>query len=484
MFRFRRETYWDCNATSPVSKAVAEVVSRTLRRTGNPSSPHRASHEAREVLERSRNAVAAELGVSPDEFHFTGSATEAINQVLESVARTAGLPRRIAVSPIEHHAVLRKLDDLATRGWEIAMLEVGRDGRIVPESLVAALRSPTALVVAMRANNETGAVQPIPVLAGIARSFGALFLCDCVQAFGKLPLDLPGLGADYACVSAHKIGGPRGIGGLWARSGAPLSPLVFGGAQERGLRAGTEALHDIAGFAEAVRSIPARLANAAAVAAARDRFLSVLRILRPDLEVATPLSDAVPNTLNLRFPGIPNGVLLGWLDLEGVRVSAGSACATDDDLPSHVLLAQGLSAQAARESLRFSLDMAASARVLSRQAEVVLSALRDYFVGRSPALKLLLAANLADALADPRTLVVDMRSRSDRKLIPPLPGALLAGAHPWEPLPDLPEGRRLVVACQAGFEAPVLAWRLRKAGHPHVEVVVGGMVAWRLRRAG
>ncbi len=481
MFHLRSEVYWDNNATTKPSKAVVREMVRVLENThGNPSSPHRAAHDARALLERSRQVVAQAIGADADQVHFCGSATEATNQILRSVVASRGRSCRILSSPVEHHAVLRTLEHLAAHGVEVELLEVDERGLVREDSLVRALERPAHLVCVMRVNNETGAIQDVARLAGIARSRGAMVFSDCVQALGKIPVDVRALGIDYAVVASHKIHGPKGIGALWAREGVPLIAQVHGGAQESGLRAGTEALHDIAGFAEACRNLTPSLDQAPVVSSVMERFLSGLRALFPDAVEAVSSAHRVANTAMVRFPGIPNGVLMGWLDLRGIRVSAGSACATDEDLPSHVLMAQGWTPDQAREALRFSLDTTLPERNLRSQMDQVLGALKAYREGKSSSMELLRGAEVAALLADPRTLVVDMRSSMDRKLIPPFPGAFLTGAHPWEALPDLPRGRRLVVACQAGFEAPVLAWRLKRAGHDPVSVVIGGMVACRL----
>lgn len=481
MFRFRSEVYWDSNATTRPSKAVVRAMVRVLETVhGNPSSPHRASHEARALLERSREEVARAMGAGAEEIHFCGTATEAANQILRSVVQTSPQGCRILSSPVEHHAVLRTLERLGASGVEVELLAVDSYGRVEPSALEKALERPARLLCLMRVNNETGAIQDVPELAAIAHRHGTLVFSDCVQALGKIPVDVRALGADYAVVAAHKIHGPKGVGALWARAGVPLVPGIHGGAQEGGLRAGTEALHDIVGFAEACRNLSESLDGSERVSRAMDRFLAGVGRKFPQSRQAVPADLRVANTAMVRFPGIPNGVLMGWLDLQGIRVSAGSACATDEDLPSHVLLAQGWSPQEARETLRFSLDPTLSERALQGQVDRVLETLNDFRQGKASSLELMRAAQLPPLLADPRTLVVDMRSAMDRRLIPPLPGAHLAGAHPWEALPELPRGRRLVVVCQAGFEAPVMAWRLRRAGHDPVGVVIGGMVACRV----
>ncbi|MBK9578232.1 MAG: aminotransferase class V-fold PLP-dependent enzyme [Fibrobacteres bacterium] len=481
MFRLRRDVYWDNNATTAPSKAVVREMVRVLEHVhGNPSSPHRAAHDARTVLERSRQTVARTIGADSAQIHFCGSATEATNQILRSVVASSGGVCRILSSPVEHHAVLRTLEAMAAEGVEVELLAVDERGLVREDSLVRALERPAHLVCILRVNNETGAIQDVARLAGVAHAHGALVFSDCVQALGKIPVDVRALGIDYAVVASHKIHGPKGIGALWAREGAPLVAQVHGGAQEGGLRAGTEALHDIAGFAEACRNLTKSIDQASMVASVMEQFLSGLRALFPEAVEAVPASLRVANTAMVRFPGVPNGVLMGWLDLRGIRVSAGSACATDEDLPSHVLMAQGWTPDQAREALRFSLDTTLPERVLRSQAEQVLGALKAYRDGKSSSMELLRGAEVAALLADPRTQVVDMRSAMDRKLIPPFPGAFLAGAHPWEKLPDLPRGRRLVVVCQAGFEAPVMAWRLKRAGHDPVSVVIGGMVACKM----
>jgi len=480
MFHLRRSIYWDNNATTSVAPEVVRTMTRVLKSVhGNPSSPHRVAHDAALVLDDSRRTLAQVLKVAPSTIHFTGSATEAANQILESIAHESGRPPRIVTSPIEHPSVLRTLQKLAGEGMEVDTLAVDADGRVVLESLEHALETPTALVCCMMANNETGVIQDIAAVSKIVHERGSRLFVDCVQALGKIPFDLATLGVDYANVSAHKIHGPKGNGLLYARESAPLQPFVHGGHQEEGRRAGTEALHDIAGFAEAARAVPTHLANAHRVDKIRQEFATGLRALRPDATFATPNTNRLPTTLSVRFPGTPNTVLLGWLDLHGIAASAGSACNTGSNEPSHVLTALGLSADASRETLRFSLDVAGDPARLAKESRRILEVLADYFEGRVPSVQMLIPATLEPLLADPRTLVVDARHGYDRRLVASIHGSREIDWPFARHLSSLPRERSLVVVCQVGFDAPLLAWKLHGMGFPHVGFLAGGMLSWK-----
>lgn len=336
----RRETYLDWNATAPLRPEAATAIANALALGGNPSSVHALGRAARQLVEASREAVAALAGAPPDNVVFTSGGTEANHLALLGAGRA-----RVLVSAVEHSSVLQAMPD-AER------IVVDGDGRVDPFALAALLASnPTpALVSVMLANNETGVLQPVAEIAATAHAHGALFHCDAVQAAGKISLSPAARGADFLTLSAHKIGGPAGIGALVVAPGVAIAPQLRGGAQERNRRAGTENIAGIAGFAAAAASCdPAEYDR---VRALRDRLETAL----PDGAVVVA-GDAprLPNTSSIAMPGVPAETQVIALDLDGVMVSAGSACSSGKVGPSHVLAAMGLAPDIARATIRVSL---------------------------------------------------------------------------------------------------------------------------------
>jgi len=350
--------YLDSNATTPLRPEALEAMLPFLsERQGNPSSPHRAGHEARAAVEEARRRIAARLGFEPEEIVFCASGTEADNLALRGVTRALRKKgRHLVTSAIEHHAVLHTARDLERDGWEVTSLPVGPDGAVRPEALAAALRDDTVLVTVMRANNDTGVVQPVAELAALCRERGVVFHTDAVQSAGKLA-ERPGdLGAGLVTVSAHKLYGPKGVAALCVRRGTPLSPVTTGGGHERGLRAGTENVAGIVGFAAAVDlAFEALAADGPRLAALRDRLEARVLARVDGVRVNGAGAPRVPNTSSLSFRGVDGESIVLGLDVRGICVSTGSACSTGDPEPSHVLLAMGLGPRAAQGSIRISL---------------------------------------------------------------------------------------------------------------------------------
>ena len=263
MILFRRELYLDNNATTKPSSRVVKRVAKVLRDCyGNPSSLYKDARAAASVLQDAREILARTINASPEEILFTGSASESLNTVLKTAFELFPA-KKIVISAIEHAAVMRTAEYLRSRGARIEICAVDSEGRVSTERFKELLGNDTALACCMLANNEIGTIQDIPALAETAKAGGALFLCDCVQGLAKVPVDVRALGVDYAVFSAHKIHGPKGAGALYVKEGRPLIPLVHGGHQEGGLRAGTEAIHNIAGFAEACSALPELLRHSA-----------------------------------------------------------------------------------------------------------------------------------------------------------------------------------------------------------------------------
>ena len=325
---------------------------------GNPSSLYAFGQDARERLERARVQIAARLHCEAKEVYFTSGGSEADNQALRSAARIGAAKgkRHIVSTAFEHHAVLHTLDRLREEGFEVTLLDVHGDGLVRPAEVAAAIRPDTCLVSVMYANNEIGTIQPVAEIGRICREKGVLFHTDAVQAAGHLPIDVQEQNIDLLSLSAHKFHGPRGAGVLYARTGVRLTPLIEGGAQERGRRAGTENLPAIVGMAaaleEACRDGDARRVR---VAALRDRLIRGLARIPHAVLNGDPVQ-RLPGNVNFCFEGIEGESLLLLLDDEGICASSGSACTSGSLDPSHVLLAIGRPHEIAHGSLRLTLS--------------------------------------------------------------------------------------------------------------------------------
>lgn len=377
--------YLDHAATTPLREEALEAMLPFLRdQYGNPSSVHGPGRRARVAVERARECVAAVLGAEPGEVVFTSGGTEADNAAIRGALTGAALRETgrpgLVTSAVEHEAVLQTAEALHEAGHPVAVLAPDAEGRLEPEAVAAAVTEETGLVSAMLVNNEVGTVNPVAEIAAVARARGARVHTDAVQAAGLLPLGVDALGVDLLSLSAHKVGGPKGAGALYVRAGTPFAPSQTGGAQERRRRGGTENVAAIVGFAEAL----------ALAEAEREGHAARLRTLRADLadrvrqrfgdgvRVNTPADQAAPHVLNVSFrPGaagpLDGEMLLVGLDLEGVHVSAGSACTSGALEPSHVLLALGVDRETAGATVRFSLgrgttpeDVEAAAAALER----------------------------------------------------------------------------------------------------------------------
>lgn len=363
----------DANATTPVLPEVADAIVRALAVHGNPSSLHAAGREAAQLLSACRAAVARFLGASPREVTFTSGGTEALRLAVLGALAASGGRRHVVATAIEHSAVHDLLPALLAEGVGTTWVHPDAAGRVDPDAVRAALRDDTALVAAMWANNETGVVQPVREIAALCRERGVAYLCDAVQAAGKLPVDVRSLGADLVAVSAHKMHGPRGAGALVVREGARWK-APWPSHHEMGRRAGTEALPAIAGFAAAADAA-ARLTDAdrARVAALRDRLEESLVHALEGVTV-NGAGERVPGTTSLAFDGIESERLLAGLDRAGIDASNGSACSSASVEPSHVLLAMGCSRARALSSIRFSLSRLTTGDEIDRAVAATLEA--------------------------------------------------------------------------------------------------------------
>jgi cysteine desulfurase len=366
--------YLDHNAGSPMRPAVRDAIARFGVSThGNPSSVHRSGQYARRALEQAREQVAALMGASARAIVFTSGGTESNNLAIFGAARVAGSDRRrIVTSAIEHSSVMAPLADLEAHGFEVIRIAPDRDGRVNPEKVAAALDNGVALVTIGLVNAEVGTIMNVAAVAQKAARIGALLHLDAAQAAGRIKLRVEDLGCHLMTVSAHKIGGPTGSGALFVRPGAHLAPIMLGGSQEGGMRAGTPNLIGAIGFGVAAAEVSDALADERArIAALADALLEHLTTTIPGVCLNGSRDERVANTLNLTFPGVLGESMLIALDLEGVEVSMGSACAAGAVEPSHVLTAMGRSAAEARSSLRISVGWSTTANDIAHAAEII-----------------------------------------------------------------------------------------------------------------
>lgn len=366
--------YLDHNASTPLRPEVAALLARAFsgREPTNPSSVHATGRAARARLDAARACVAGILGCEPREVVFTASGTEADALAVKGswLARPDRGRTGVVVSALEHPAVLYAARQLRVLGAEVTEVSPTAEGRVQPEALAEALGSSAALCSLMWANNETGVLQPVAEASRAARAAGALFHTDAVQAAGKVPVSFRGVDADLMSLSAHKLGGPPGVGVLVVRRGVSLEALSPG-HQEAGRRAGTPSVPLVEAFALALELASAEVAaSASRVAALRDRLERAVLERVPGARV-NGTAERVPNTTNLRFPGVEAETVLIALDLEGICISTGAACASGTLEASHVLTAMGISRDEARSSVRVSLGPASTAEDVDRSVEAL-----------------------------------------------------------------------------------------------------------------
>lgn len=368
--------YLDHAATTPVRPEVLDAMCEALAEvSGNPSSPHAWGREARMRLEEARERLAAVLGAARREVYFTSGGTVSDNLAVLGRWRAVrggsdtGAGGAVVYSAIEHRAVLGAAEAAGREGARLVVLGVDEQGRVPPESLEEALPANPAVVSVMWGNNEVGTLQPVEALASRCREAGVVFHTDAVQALGKVPVRVDRVPVDLLTVTAHKIGGPKGIGALYVRAGVEIEPLVHGGGQERGVHPGTENVAGAIAFALAAELADReREAEAARLAALRDRLQALLLDRVPDLVVNADGADRLPHILNVSLPDADQEAMLVSLDLEGVAVSSGSACQSGTVEPSHVLVAMGRGSPD-DASIRFSLGRATTEAEIDAAAE-------------------------------------------------------------------------------------------------------------------
>jgi len=351
-----RPVYMDHAATTPVRPEVVEAMLPYFsERFGNPSSIYALAREAKEAVEEARGRVAAAIGANPEEVYFTSGGTEADNWAVKGVA-LRGKGDHIVTSAIEHHAVLHPCQALEKQGYRVTSLPVDEFGRVEPAAVEEAITDATVLVSVMAANNEIGTIQPIAAIAKIAHDHKVPFHTDAVQAIGAFPVDVDAMGADLLALSAHKFGGPKGVGALYVRKGTRIGTFMDGGAQERGRRAGTENVPGIVGLGCAIELAVAEMPqNAPRLAGMRDRLIRGILDAIPEIRLNGHPTERLPNNVNVAFRYVEGESILLMLDALGIAASTGSACTSASLEPSHVLTSCGLPPEEAHGSLRLTL---------------------------------------------------------------------------------------------------------------------------------
>jgi len=366
-----RPIYLDHNATTPILPEVLDAMLPYLREHfGNPSSGHVYGRRAREAVERARVQVAVLLHCAPDEVCFTSGGTEANNLAIRGVAAALPDRRHVVTSVIEHPAVAEPCRWLAEHGHRVSQLPVDRFGQVSAKAAAALVADETALVTVMHANNETGVLQPIAEVARIAKRHGAVVHTDAAQSAGKVPVDVTVLAVDLLSIAGHKLYAPKGVGALYVRRGTPLKPLLLGAGHERGLRPGTENVASIVGLGAACEQAARDLdAVALRLRGLRDRLRRTLSDTVVDLALNGHEEQRLPNTLNVRFPGVSGSALL--TAAREVAASTGSACHEGGETPSPVILAMGVPEHEALGSVRLTLGRSTTGQDVDRAAAIL-----------------------------------------------------------------------------------------------------------------
>ena len=476
--RRRREVYLDNNATTPVLPTVAKRMNQVLvNNYGNPSSLYQQALTSAAILEDARRTLARTIHADIEEIFFTSCATEANNAVLKGLSDHF-LPEknRILALPIEHPSVIQTLHYLEKRGVEVVWIPVDRYGNADLARLESLIDDKTFLIVTMYANNEIGTLQNLDKICEMAQKRDVLVFSDCVQALGKVPVDFEHCRIDYASFSAHKIHGPKGTGALYVRKGRPIPLFMHGGHQERGFRAGTESLHNIAGFAQACEHVSESLKRAEQVCALKHRLFTSLKKIKPDLLLNTP-ENSLPNTLNLTFPDVYNAELIAALDYYGIAAAAGSACSTPDNKPSHVLAAIGLSETQARQTIRLSL----SEHTSRSEIDYAVRVFREYFDGSISSTSAIWPKQLnQDMINGSELFILDIRFWYDRVLFSSINGSYETSMLTFKNYLDrIPRDKSILVVCQGGFYSPMVAFFLRSKGYKRVSYLASGLWGWK-----
>ena len=376
----KNSIYLDYAATSPVRPEVLEeMLPFFTERFGNASGVYATGRDARQAIEKARRQVADAVGAEPAEICFTSGGSESDSMALLGTARALrGKGRHIITTQIEHHAVLNACGWLEKEGWQVTYLPVDRDGTVRAEDVRQAIRPDTVLISVMTANNEIGTIEPVADIGDVARDAGVVFHTDAVQAAGAVPLDVRSAGCDLLSLSAHKFYGPKGIGALYIRKGTRIENIIFGGAQERGLRAGTENTACIAGMGKAIEIAVQDMENHSRHNRnLRDRMIREILERVPGSSVNGSMAHRLDNNCHFSFSGIDGEALLLRLDLAGIAASGGSACTSGSREPSHVLKAIGLDEDHMNGSIRFTVGRENTEEEIDRAVSITADIVED-----------------------------------------------------------------------------------------------------------
>ncbi len=481
MFRFQRKVYLDNNATTPVTKNVRKKVNQVLKKYyGNPSSLYKIAINSAIELEESRKTVAKSINAEVDEIIFTACATESNNTVLKGLAEFFYPARKKILSiQTEHPSIINTLEYLTSKGILIEYIPVDQQGIIKLNSLEKMVDEDTFLICCMLANNELGTIQDIKKISALAKKHRILVFSDCVQALGKIAVDVKDLGIDYASFSGHKIHSPKGVGALFVKKGGPFQSYMHGGHQETGLRAGTEALHNIAGFAEACKAI--NLQKSTQILLKKTLLIEELKKIKSDIKINSPMNACLPNTVNMTLPGVSNSLFMATLDFYGIAVSAGSACSTPENKPSPVLTTIGLTSEQARETIRISLSEYTSYRDIKYTIKVI----HNFLSEAALPVNILTPKQLDENLIfGENTYILDVRWQYERKLLKGLPNSNEAPFVSFRKYyKQIPRDRNIIVVCQAGYNAPVVSFYIRSKGYRKVSFLMAGLIGWKFVHA-
>ncbi|MBN2031273.1 cysteine desulfurase NifS [bacterium] len=353
-----KRIYMDYAATTPLDPRVRKAIDPYFDKAfGNPSSIHSFGQETLTAVETARKQVAGLLHAEPSEIVFNSGGTESDNTAIKGVGYALkDKGTHIITSAIEHHAVLRCCEFMASQGFDVTFLPVGREGIVDPSDVKKAIHKDTILISIMHANNEIGTLQPISEIGAIAKEKSILFHTDAVQTFGHIEIDVNRIHVDLLSLSAHKVYGPKGVGALYIKKGTPLIPLLHGGGQEEGRRSSTHNVAGIVGLGKAAEIARMEMAEEGEnITFLRDKLLKQIEQQIDDVDLNGHRTQRLPNNINISIKHVEGEAILMSLDLEGIAASSGSACSSGSTEPSHVLMALGLSPELARGSLRLTL---------------------------------------------------------------------------------------------------------------------------------
>ncbi len=479
-FNIHRTVYFDNNATTQINSDVLKEINNYLKTSyGNPSSLHRPGFKARSILEDARTKIALCLSCKPEEVFFTSGGTEANNLAIQSLClNNESEKKHLITSSFEHSSVLDSFSYLETKGFKVSFLKVDSSGFIDFEELKRSLTKNTLLVSIMYANNEVGSIQDIKTISRLVKQNGSYFHTDCVQTFGKIPIDLQKLKhVDLMSLSAHKIHGPKGTGALFVRKGIFLDPLIRGGHQERTIRGGTENLPGIVGFGKAAELIcKENKSSSKKYFRFKNRLFSKIKKLIQKVELNGSFSNCLPSTINLYFPGVDTKQLQAYLSINGICTSIGAACSEGENEYSPVLTAMGYSVERAKQSLRISFGR------FNKMDEIdyFIKILRRFFENEEQVNFVNTDFVRDEVIGSDDFFVIDVRWEIERKMFRGLKQAHDFSVLGFKKMLDrIPNDKNIFVYCQNGMNAVFAAFYLKSKGFKNVYVYHFGLTGLR-----